>query len=194
MPSLHSRLESASSQRASSSSSGSAPVARGVLKRLSVGSGGGAEAGGAAAATADAAAATASSPSSEAKQVMFSDGIRPGGDLTELDGSDERTGGSSVTSSSSRRHHRRGRRHHHHHHHHYSTRSTSSVGVSLIPAEEGALPPLAAEEGKAEAEEEGKEASPSHVALSDALLKEGKRLGFQINKNLVVHVKLIKCE
>lgn len=29
-----------------------------------------------------------SSKRSEPKQVMFSDGIRPGGDLTELDGSD----------------------------------------------------------------------------------------------------------
>lgn len=32
---------------------------------------------------------TGSSRRTEPKQVMFSDGIRPGGDLTELDGSSE---------------------------------------------------------------------------------------------------------
>lgn len=32
---------------------------------------------------------TGSNRKSEPKQVMFSDGIRPGGDLTELDGSDQ---------------------------------------------------------------------------------------------------------
>ena len=44
----------------------------GVLKRFGVGS-----------------PSTGSEEDREAKQVMFSDGIRPGGDLTELDGSSE---------------------------------------------------------------------------------------------------------
>ncbi len=117
---------------------------------------------------------------------MFSDGIRPGGDLTELDGSDERA--AAASGGSSRRHHRRGRRHHHHHH--YSSRSTAAVGLSLLPAQEGALPLLASDP-----EGEGKEmAAATPEALSEALVEDGKRLAFLINKNLVVHVKIIKCK
>ena len=121
---------------------------------------------------------------------MFSDGIRPGGDLAELDGSEERAaaaaaaaaGGSS--SGSSRR--RRGRRHHHH-----SKGSTANVGVSLIPGGEGVFPLVLV------SDESGNGMGPTSLAsddISDALVKEGKGLGFQINKNLTVHVKMIRCK
>lgn len=153
-----------------------------MLKRLSISSNSDVVGG---AATAASASATAS-PTAEAKQVMFSDGIRPGGDLTDLDGSSSSSrggAGSSSSSTSGRKHHRRHRRHHA-----GFGRNTANVGLSMIPIEEHLLPPLSSLENEGDLIEMEKE------ALAEALAVQKKEVVFQINKNLVVKVKLIKCE
>jgi hypothetical protein len=102
-------------------------------------------------------------------QVMFSDGIRPGGDLTDLDGS---SSSSRSAYSGRRRKHRK------------SHKSTAEVGKSLIPVEDGVLPLLLGEREPRSAEE--------IAAL--VISAENEPVPFQINKNLIVHVKIVKCK
>lgn len=123
---------------------------------------------------------------SEGKQVMFSDGIRPGGDLAELDGSSEPrssaftssssssvSSSSSSSSSSSHRRHRRKKSH----------RSLSEVGKSLLSADMNQLPLV---EGR------GLLSREAVAAAVESSLSEP--IPFIVNKNLIVHVKLVNCE
>ena len=137
----------------------------GVLKKNSVDQG--------SASAEGAAAAPAPATPSENKQVMFSDGVRPGGDLTELDGS--------SSSSPSRRPTSRKK----------SSKSRSrnivipheeaGAGRSLLPESRDELPAVWGAPGR----------SPEEVAKA---LERGDTLSFIVNNNLLVRVKLLLCK
>ncbi len=120
-----------------------------------------------------------STPSTESKQVMFSDGIRPGGDLTELDGSSEhqhtRSSGRSSGGSRPRRSSRRAKA--------AAAAIVAEVGRSLIPSGPGNQLPKALDA-------QGKQISN----LKEALHQRKEKVAFVINKNLRVHVGLVHCE
>ena len=129
-------------------------------------------------------------------QVMFSDGIRPGGDLTDLDGSSDRprssgrrsgssrgSGGSSSSGSSSggsggSSRSRRG----------YtgkmSSKGTAEIGRSLIPHEDGRLPDIVVKEGEEDVLED----------LEAAIRDNKRKVEFRLNRNLFVTVCVVKCE
>lgn len=106
--------------------------------------------------------------------MMFSDGIRPGGDLTELDGSSS----SSPSHHPPRKHHsRRSKKSHSH------KVSTADVGKSLLPVDKEALPMVFGR---------GSVGSDEIAGILENTLQEP--IPFVVNKNLVVHVKLINCK
>jgi MAD (mothers against decapentaplegic) interacting protein len=100
---------------------------------------------------------------------MFSDGIRPGGDLTELDGSPESRRPPRRTSSRGNKKSR---------HHHHGPVAASDVAKSLIPAE--GLPYVSGQ-GPVETEE-----------LTKKFLTQ-ESIPFSLNRNLRVYVKLVHC-
>ena len=132
----------------------------GVLKKNSVDQG-----------SPSAAAAAATTPS-ENKQVMFSDGVRPGGDLTELDGS---TASSPTKRSSSRKKGSKSR-----------SRNTvipheeAGAGRSLLPENQAELPAIWGSPGKTSDE-------------VSQILERGDTVSFIVNNNLLVRVKLVFC-
>ena len=133
----------------------------GVLKKNSVDQG-----------SPSAAAAAAAATPSENKQVMFSDGVRPGGDLTELDGP---TSSSPTKRSSSRK---KGSK----------SRSRNAVipheeagaGRSLLPENQAELPAIWGSPGKTSDE-------------ISKILERGDTVSFIVNNNLLVRVKLVFC-
>ena len=104
---------------------------------------------------------------------MFSDGIRPGGDLTELD-EQSQTRRSSRRSSSSRHKKSRSR------HHQKGPVAASDVAKSLIPNE--GLPYVSGV-GLVEPSE-----------LVQKFLAQEEPVAFTLNKNLRVYVKLVDCK
>ena len=118
---------------------------------------------------------------------MFSDGIRPGGDLTDLDGSSERAMAAGASSSTSRRSRgsssssssrRRG------HSGKMSSKGTAEVGRSLIPPEEGRLPEIIVADGEEDVLDD----------LDGAIRDRGRKVAFKLNRNLSVIVCVVKCE
>ncbi|XP_071744191.1 uncharacterized protein Sara [Lepeophtheirus salmonis] len=99
--------------------------------------------------------------STESKQVMFSDGIRPGGDLTELDGSPEHRSLNRIPRPSHKSSSRRA--------------GQSDVARSMLPLEGM---PYVSGVGLA-----------NPVELVDSFHK-GQSIAFSINRNLRVHVSL----
>jgi len=131
--------------------------------------------------------------STETKQVMFSDGIRPGGDLAELDGSGE----SSSRGPSSQRRSRRADR----------SAGQSSLGkttsvsaavttkpiVNFIPSTANALPPIVnstAAKDAASHDYASPEAAMELVRKSDP----DSPVLFAINHNLTVQVTIVNME
>lgn len=126
-------------------------------------------------------------PKSEAKQVMFSDGIRPGADLAELDGSSEprlsirRTGRTSkrvgtppgIPSASQR-----------------TLPPVDSTTLSYVPHGKG-LPPIVIR-GKDGVQFEE---DPDHSRLM-AVIKDDSvpPVKFTINRNLYMMVKILNCK
>ena len=105
-------------------------------------------------------------------QVMFSDGIRPGGDLTELDGSPERRRSRRSRSNG----HKKGRSKHHVSH---GPVGGSDIAKCLIPC--NAMPHITGE-------------GPIEDAEIVKRLMDGECLSFMINKNLKVLVKQLHCK
>ena len=105
---------------------------------------------------------------------MFSDGVRPGGDLTELDGS---SSSPSRRSTSSRKKGSKSR----------SSRNVviphedeAGAGRSLLPESRDELPALWGAPGK----------NSGEVAKA---LERGDTVAFIVNNNLLVRVKLLLC-
>ncbi len=124
--------------------------------------------------------AAASSPSSEGKSVMFSDGVRPGGDLTELDGS---SSPSRHASSSSRRKGSKSRSRHAV----VVPHEEAGAGRSLLPLNREEVP-LVVGEGRGGS---GVKAETEEVAK---MLQRGDTVAFVVNNNLTVKVKLVFCK
>ena len=103
---------------------------------------------------------------------MFSDGIRPGGDLTELDGSPERRRSRRSRSNG----HKKGRSKHHVSH---GPVGGSDIAKCLIPY--NAMPHITGE-------------GPIEDAEIVKRLRDGECLSFLINKNLKVLVKQLHCK
>jgi MAD (mothers against decapentaplegic) interacting protein len=126
--------------------------------------------------TSDQGSASATASPMESKQVMFSDGVRPGGDLTELDGS---SSPSRPPSSSSRRRGAKSR-----------SRGTAAViphedpgaGKSMLPENRDDLPPVCGAAVNMGANEAAK------------MFDKGETISFAVNNNLVVRVKLCLCK
>ena len=106
-------------------------------------------------------------------QVMFSDGIRPGGDLTELDQSPERR----RTRRSKSNGHKKSRSSKHHVSH--GPVGGSDLAKSLIPH---AGMPMVSGDGQLE------------DSIVSKYLMEGQCLCFVLNKNLKVYVKQLHCK
>ena len=133
----------------------------GVLKKNSVDQG----------SSAEGAAATPATPS-ENKQVMFSDGVRPGGDLTELDGS--------SSSSPSRRSTSRKKGSKSRSRNIVIPHEEAGAGRSLLPESQDELP---AAWGAPER---------NSVEVAKAF-ERGETISFIVNNNLLVRVKLLLC-
>lgn len=103
-------------------------------------------------------------------QVMFSDGIRPGGDLTELDGSPERRPVSRRPRPGMSRRPKRLP----------APAGSTDIARSLLPPG-GALPYIS---GKGPGD-------PNEVCEA---LGRGEAVAFSVNRNLRVYVKLILCK
>ena len=106
-------------------------------------------------------------------QVMFSDGIRPGGDLTELDGSPERRRSRRSRSNGYKK--SRSSKHHVSH----GPVGGSDIAKCLIPY--NAMPHISGE-------------GPIEDAVIVKRLMDGECLSFLINKNLKVLVKQLHCK
>ena len=104
-------------------------------------------------------------------QVMFSDGIRPGGDLTELDGSPERRRSRRSKSNSKKSRSK--------HHVSHGPVGGSDIAKSLIPY--NAMPHVSDE-------------GPVEDSIIVKRLMEGQSLSFVVNKNLKVFVKQLHCK
>ena len=168
---------SSSGARAESNSTGTAPVS--VLKRHE----------GAAGTPGSSAGATGTmSATGEAKQVMFSDGIRPGGDLTELDGPDpvhrppKRTG----SRSSSKKHRRE--------HRDKTNNSASADGTfatkkSSVTSFGEVVRSMMPSHGLPYVSGQG----PVEEDVLVQRFESGNPIPFSLNRNLRVYVTLVKC-
>ena len=126
--------------------------------------------------------------SNEAKQVMFSDGIRPGGDLTELDGPENihRHPKRSGSKGSSRKH----RREHREKSNgsgssdcplkssHKNNSNTGELARSMIPIQ--GLPYVSGQ-------------GPVDNNILSQRFEQGMTIPFSLNRNLRVYVTLVKC-
>ena len=135
-----------------------------------------------------AAIAGASGSSGETKQVMFSDGIRPGGDLTELDGPDpvhrppKRTG-SRGSSKKHRREHRE------------KTNGSNSTDPTLGTKKASA--PHLGEVARSMMPVHGLPYVSGQGPVDENVLMQrfeaGIAIPFSLNRNLRVYVTLVKC-
>ena len=103
-------------------------------------------------------------PGESNKQVMFSDGIRPGGDLAELDGSGDQHRPPRRSGRGKKHKHRRS--------------DGEDVGKSLIPAT--GLPYVSGQ-------------GPADPAVLIQNFQDGFSVPFSLNRNLRIYVTLIKC-
>ena len=166
-----------SGAQAESSSTGVAPVS--VLKRPE----------GAAGTPGSTAGATGTmSATGEAKQVMFSDGIRPGGDLTELDGPDPVHRPPKRTSSrgSSKKHRRE----------HRDKTSSSSAADNAFGAKKSNVSSLG-EVVRSMMPLNGLPYVSGQGPVGEDILihrfDSGSAIPFSLNRNLRVYVTLVKC-
>ena len=141
---------------------------------------------------------------------MFSDGVKPGGDLAELDGSSDqghrfprRVSSSSSGAGGSSSQHANGNssssgRSRKHKSHRRSVAVTpemiEEMSRSLIPLADGVLPPVVVADNAA-----GTSANHLQPAdptdLAHKFQQEGATVAFALNRNLRVHVTLIRnCE
>ena len=173
----YSSLNASGGSRADPSSSSAVPVS--VLKRPE---------GAAGTPGSSAGASSTLSATGEAKQVMFSDGIRPGGDLTELDGPDpvHRPPKRSGSRGSSKKHRRE---------HRDKTNSSSSGEGSL-----GGKKSVASNFGEVVRSMMPSQGLPyvsgQGPVGEDILIPRfdsGNAIPFSLNRNLRVYVTLVKC-
>ena len=138
---------------------------------------------------------------------MFSDGVKPGGDLAELDGSSDQghrfprrvsssgAGGSSSQHGNGSSSSGRSRKHKSHRRSVAVTpEMIEEMSRSLIPLADGVLPPVVvADNAASTSANQLQPADPTDLAHK--FQQEGATVAFALNRNLRVHVTLIRnCE
>ena len=140
---------------------------------------------------------------------MFSDGVKPGGDLAELDGSSDQghrfprrvsssgAGGSSSQHGNGSNGSSSGRSRKHKSHRRsvaVTPEMIEEMSRSLIPLADGVLPPVVvADNAASTSANQLQPADPTDLAHK--FQQEGATVAFALNRNLRVHVTLIRnCE